>query len=366
MKPTLLRIITAGLAVILLLTPTTVFASSPFISSFNTVTELASTVPAIGDINPYGVAVVPRTTGALVKGEVLVSNFNNSGNAQGTGTTIVQVSPGGKVSLFSTISTANLPGACPGGIGLTTALAVLKSGWVIVGILPTTDGSSSTAQAGCLIVLNSWGHPVETISGKMVNGPWDMAAVDLSDDRAALFVSNVLNGTVANSPNTVNMGTVVRFVLSTDGKKPKVKSSTVIGSGFPEKTDPAALVIGPTGLGLGKDGVLYVADTLANRVAAIPNALHRTSSAGTGHTISTGGSLNGPLGLAIAPHGDILVTNGGDGNLVEITPGGSQVAVKGIDDTGAGGGTLFGLAITPKGNGIYFVNDGNNMLDLFH
>jgi hypothetical protein len=81
--------------------------------------------------------------------------------------------------------------------------------------------------------------------------------------------------------------------------------------------------------------------------------------------VSAGGSLNGPLGLAIAPNGDILTTNGSDGNIVETTPGGVQVAVETIDTTGIGGGTLFGLAVVP-GTGIYFVNDGNNTLDLVH
>ncbi len=52
-------------------------------------------------------------------------------------------------------------------------------------------------------------------------------------------------------------------------------------------------MIGPTGVGLGHDGTLYVADTLANRIAAIPDAVHRTTDAGTGTTVSTGGSLTG-------------------------------------------------------------------------
>src|ERR1035438_10773756 len=55
----------------------------------------------------------------------LISNFNNSSNLQGTGTTIVQITPRGTQSLFALIDAATLPGACPGGIGLTTALAVL-------------------------------------------------------------------------------------------------------------------------------------------------------------------------------------------------------------------------------------------------
>ena len=139
-----------------------------------------------------------------------------------------------------------------------------------------------------------------------------------------------------------------------------------MGSGFPERTDPAALVIGPTGLGLGRDGTLYVADTLGNRIAAIPNALRRFTTGGTGRTVSSGGGLNGPLGLAIAPNQNILSANAGDGNLIETTPGGSQFPPRSIDTSGQGAGTLFGLAVKPNGRGIYFVDDGDNTLDLLH
>ena len=331
---------------------------------------IAFTVPANGDINPYGVAVVPRTTGALVRGHILISNFNNAANLQGTGTTIVQIAPDGSMSLFSQLSGVDLHGSCPGGVGLSTALAVLRSGWVIVGSLPTNDGSAATAQAGCLIVLDNMGHPVETLSGGEINGPWDMTAVDLGE-RAVLFVTNVLNGTVAGAGSNVPSGTVLRIVLDVpdadDGGMPSESSRTVIASGFNERTDPNALVIGPTGVGLDQKGVLYVADTLSNSVVGIPDALFRSTDAGTGNTVSSGGGLNGPLGLTVTPNGHIPVTNGGDGNMVEIEPKDtSQVAVKGVDSTGAGGGTLFGLAVANGRTGVYFVNDGNNSLNLLH
>jgi hypothetical protein len=354
------------LAGILALASTPVFASSAFIGHFNTNSMVALTVPANGDINPYGVAVVTRSVGSLVKGDVLVSNFNNSANAQGTGTTIVEVAPNGTVQQFAEIKAADLPGACPGGVGLTTALVVLREGWVIVGSLPTSDGTSATAQAGCLIVFNARGHAVETISGRLINGPWDMIASE-HGGLATLFVTNVLNGTLAASPAVVNKGTVVRLVLSvSDDHAPRVLERTVVASGFGERTDPNALVIGPTGVDLAKDGTLYVADTLANRVAAVPHALTRYSSAGIGKTVSVGGGLNGPLGLAVVPGGDVVVANSNDGNFVEITPGGAQVAVMAVDSTGIGGGTLFGLAVAPGGKGVYFVNDGNNTLNLLH
>ncbi len=343
---------------------------SSFIGGFTTVTTIASTVPHNGDVNPYGMAVVPRTVGDLAQGDILVSNFNNSANLQGTGDTIVEIAPGGRRILFARIVASALPGACPGGVGLTTALVALKSGFVIVGSLPTSDGTAATAQAGCLIVLNSDGHVVETFADKRINGPWDMTAFD-QGEHVALFVTNVLNGTVAAGGAVVNRGTVLRIGLEIahDGRNaPQMTSETVIGSGFAERTDPAALVIGPTGVGLGYDGTLYVADSLANRIGAIPNAVYRDGSGGRGATVTVGGALNDPLGLTLAPNGHLLTVNGNDGFMVETTPGGAQVASQLVDNTGnpPGAGTLFGLAVIPGRSGVYFVDDGSNTLNLLH
>jgi hypothetical protein len=335
-----------------------------FTGSLHQVTTIASTVPGNGDVNPYGVAVVPRSIGDLRQGNVLVSNFNDQANVQGTGTTIVQVTPSGQVSLFARINPA-LAG-CPGGVGLTTALTVLRSGWVIVGSLPTRSGG--VAGSGCLIVLDRWGHVRETFAGRGINGPWDMATLDLGH-QAVLFVTNVLNGTVAAKGGTVYRGTVLRLVVQIPAAGlPWIQYSTTIGSGFPEQLNSAALVIGPTGVGLGPDGVLYVADTLANRVAGLPDAVFRGSSDGRGFTVSAGHHLNGELGLVIAPGGDILTVNSGNGNLVEITPGGHQIAVRTLDSSGSppGAGALFGLAVKPGYDAVYFVDDATNMLDLLH
>ncbi len=339
-----------------------------FVGGFNTLTVVSSTVPGNGDLNPYGVAVVRHSLGKLHKGDVLVSNFNNSLNQQGTGTTIVEISPGGHQSLFAQINAAHLPGACPGGVGLTTALTILRGGWVVVGSLPTNAGSPTSSKAGCLIVLNNRGQVVETFHGQGINGPWDMTAVNFGRV-SELFVTNVLNGTVAaNSTQLdtqVDKGTVLRLLVTTpDYGVPRLLNVTKIGSGFPEELDASALVIGPTGVGLGRNGTLYVADTVNNRIAAIPNAVFRFSDDGTGRTVSEGGGINGPLGLAIAPGGDILVANSNDGNLVETTPSGNQVAVQTVNPAGAG--SLFGLAVAPHGAGVYLVDDALNNLDLWH
>ena len=354
---------TAGLLVGSGILATAASAASTFIGPLNTETLVASTVPANGDVNPYGVAVVPRSTGNLQQGNVLVSNFNDAANVQGTGTTIVQVTPGGHASLFAQVG--NLGGACPGGVGLTTALVALRSGWVIVGSLPTQNGAISGN--GCLIVLDSHGVVRETFTGHGIQGPWDMTALDLGG-LSELFVTNVLGGILTSHPDS-DGGTVQRLVITSGSAgMPRLLTSTRIGSEFPARTDPGALVLGPTGVGLAPNGTLYVADTLDNRIAAIPGAALRSSNDGRGSTVSRGGALNGELGLAIAPGGDILTVNGGDGNIVETTPGGTQAAVKTIDNNQGGAGDLFGLAVKPGADAVYFVDDfgADNNLQLFH
>jgi hypothetical protein len=341
-------------------------APRPFLSHLHTVTSLGSTVPGNGDLNPYGIAQVPHSEGRLVAGDTLVSNFNAQSNLQGTGTTIVEMSPGGAQSLFAQIDPSTLPGPCPGGVGLTTALTVVGDGFVVVGSLPVTDMGNGSPQAGCLIVLNNEGVPVETFSGNGINGPWDLTAAHFGfvDE---LFVTNVLNNTVAANPTPD--GTVLRLDLFTFGERaPVLVGSRVIGTGFGEQLNGSALVIGPTGDALGANDTLYVADSLNNRIGAIPDASTRHFPAtGGGITLTSGGSLNDPLGMTLAPNGDIITVNGADPNAVETTPFGNQIDTVQLDPLAAGvnGGDLFGLTIPRDGRSVLFVDDGDNTLKRF-
>jgi DNA-binding beta-propeller fold protein YncE len=216
-----------------------------------------------------------------------------------------------------------------------------------------------------------------------------MTAFD-GEQEAKLFVTNVLNGTVAAGGRVVHGGTVTRLNLKVSAAKmPALESITIIGSGFAERTDPAALVIGPTGVGLRAScasdpddcnhdrdqgdsddrdsSLLYVADTLGNRITVIDHALSRTASEGTGKTLTSGGSLNGPLGLAVTPAGHILTVNSADGFITEVSPHGAQLAKAQLDGSGSppGAGALFGLAFDPE-KGVYFVDDAVNTLNLLH
>jgi len=247
---------------------------------------------------------------------------------------------------------------------LTTALVALRNGDVIVGSLPTTttDGVTTSSGSGCLLVLDSSGNVIDTISGGTINGPWDMTAADHGDS-VTLFVSNVLNGTAAAGGSVVNGGTVSRLRLAFrhGSSMPTVVSDQVIADGFRERTDPAALVIGPTGVALDR-GTLYVADT-----SATGSPRSRTRSGGRRrltrrHHRRERRPAQRPARPDARPGGDLVAANAGDGNLVELSPAGNVVDAKTVE-TAFGAGSLFGL--TPDGrHGMYFVDDGFNNLTL--
>ncbi len=341
-------------------------AVTPFLGQLHAGSKIASTVPAKGDVNPYGIAVVPATAGRLMAGNILVSNFNDKANVQGTGSTLVQVSPAGQTTLFADVAKLPTGMACPGGVGLTTALGILPGGWVVVGSLPTTKSGALPGldPAGCLIVLNDQGTVVQTITNKNIVGPWDLAVTSTATS-AQVFVSNALGGNTSTSngaPVTGNC-TVVRldFTLSA-AAPPALTGTAVVGSGYPWRANKAALVLAPTGLALGHNGTLYVADTETNTISAIPQATTRTTAqAATAGLLSAGGGLNAPLGMTLAPNGDLIVVNGNNGNAVEVTPAGRQLTTKTLVKNGAG--DLFGIVTTP--DGILAVNDGTNALELF-
>jgi hypothetical protein len=346
-------------------------APGSFLDSIHRQSTLSTTVPENGDQNPYAIVVAPVSAGAVQKDDVLVTNFNNDGNLQGLGTTIVAFNPATKkLTTFASLP-RNLAG-CPGGIGLTTAMTMLKSGWVIVGSAPSSDGTTGTKGPGCLIVLDPNGKVANVIANDAINMPWgNMATLD-EGDSATIFVSNTGFGVGSpeGDPRVVNQQTVVRLKLSIkEGQPPQVVSQTVVGSGFGAQPNKDVFVIGPTGLALASDGTLYVSDATGNRINAIWDALTRDHSAGVGRTVTKDGLLQRPLAMAWAPNGHLLVTNAQNGQVVEVDPAsGEQIKARWIDPNKAqkppGSGDLFGIAMTPAGDGFYFVEDENNTLVL--
>src|SRR5471032_2598548 len=343
-----------------------------FLTGIHKHQPLTSTVPDNGDQNPYAIAVAPVSAGKIQKDDVLVDNFNNAANLQGVGTTIVDYNPTTKqLSLF-----AQLPhdlAQCPGGIGLSTAMTMLKSGWVIVGSTPSNDGTTDTKGAGCLIVLDNQGKVVSTIASPNINDPWGNMAVVDSGDHATLFVSNAgfgVGGAQGNPP-VFKQATILRLDLDIpQGKAPVVKQETVIASGFGAQADKGVFLVGPTGLALSQDQkLLYASDAIGNRVTEIDEPMTRDTSAGVGRELTADGFLHRPLAMVTAPNGHLLVTNALNGQVVEIDPStGKQLYARWIDTDKAqsppGNGDLFGIAMTPEGDGFYYVQDDVNTLVL--
>jgi hypothetical protein len=258
-----------------------------------------STVPANGDLNPYGLAFVPPEVpfpsaspveGSLKPGEMLISNFNDT-SLQGRGSTIITVDPGsGQTGLF-------FQGTPP--IGFTNALGIVHAGLVFAGSVFTTDGTSNTAGSGGLYVLNARGHVVTKLgTSKLINGPWGLAINDRGFG-AQLFVSNVFDGTVTRLDVTFDNGGV------------SVRDAVKIGSGYGFGPDSAAVVVGPAGLAYDAfRDILFVASEMDDTIFALQGAGHTQTDLGRGTVVyQDAAHLHGPLGLIFAPNGNLLVAN---------------------------------------------------------
>jgi len=344
-----------------------------FLETVRKHTTLTTTVPDNGDQNPYAIVVAPVSIGKIQKDDVLIDNFNDLSNLQGLGTTIVDYNPTTKQTVLFASVPRHLP-ACPGGVGLTTAMTMLKSGWVIVGSTPSNDGTTRTKGDGCLLVISPTGELAATWTGPEINSPWGNIATVDNGATASLFIS--MSGFDVPAPDvhdpatglsvTIPKATVLRLDLTiADGKPPVIAKRTVVASGFGQRADKDVFLIGPTGLAMGANDTLYVSDALANRIVAIPEATTRTTSAGTGTEVTRDGQISRPLAMVMAPNGHLLVCNSKNGKVVEIDPvAGKQIGAQWIDTDQAqsppGSGDLFGIALTPDGKGFYYVEDDMN------
>ncbi|HEY6448565.1 MAG TPA: hypothetical protein VIY53_19075 [Acidobacteriaceae bacterium] len=322
---------------------TSLFAQSRGDAFLPSPARSASTISPNGDVNPYGVAFVRDNfqtgAGPLQHGDILVSNFNNAENLQGTGSTIMRIPASGAPSVFfrcTSMSTTPL--------GLSTGLGTLQYGFVLVTNLPTLDGTSNTAQPGSLLVINNQGKLIQAFSGSGINGPWDATYVD-EGDRAIAFIANAIDGTI----------TRLDFAVSPSGLTEL--SHATIASDYRHQGDPAALFDAPTGLVYDHQrDSLYVASTLDNAVFVVHDAARRSQSAGPGDIVYQDNThLHGALAMAEAPNGHLLVTNNDVINpdvnqpseIVEFTKAGEFVKEISVDPNLGGS---FGLAVHRVGD----------------
>jgi hypothetical protein len=312
-----------------------------------------STASSNGDVNPYGVAFIPPqipvsgTAGLTTvcnPGDILISNFNNApnaqnpgaGNLQGLGTTITRIQSNGLHSTFFQSPATLTQMLGHPGQGFTNALVALQNGMVIVGNLPTTDGTFATVGAGSLLFIRRDGTLSNEIfyqpnpSGSVVtqtaqgyvtssffassmsnaiDGPWSMAVNDQGNE-AQLFISNVLNGTI------------VRFHLSFDSDGNGVVFDlppVVIASGLNHQNDANLFLTGPSGLyydplpSSPTQDTLFFANSKDNAVYMLPGAGWNQGVMTPQLLVMDTAHLSGPLGVALAPNGNLYVANS-DGN----------------------------------------------------
>ncbi len=330
------------------------------VDSGGTSPQTLSTVPTSGDVNPYGVGFVPAdfpTGGTIQPGDLLVSNFNNSGNTQGTGTTLVRISPTGTPTTVFTSTQ----------LGLDAALGFLKAGYVLVGNVPNTDGQG-TPGAGAIQVLDNHGNLVTTITDStLLDGPWYLTVANDTGSTAQVFVSNVLSGTVTRLDLAIGNGTVT------------VTSKTEIGGGYGTLVNPNVFVAGPAGLAYDSaTGTLYVASEVDDTIYSIANASTIGTTTTPGTVVQNDPThLHGPLGLLLAPNGNLLVANADSVNvdpnqpseLVEYTLSGSTASqFVGEFPVDPNNGGAFGLGINvPASGGFQFaaVDDNGPNLSLW-
>jgi hypothetical protein len=318
----------------------------------------SSTIPQSGDVNPYGVAFVPKGFpggGAITAGDVLVSNFNDDTNTQGTGTTIIRqpergpiAPPGTAITFFS----SPIP-------GLSTALGVLRGGYVVVGNLATPDGSFSTIVRGscALQVIDRFGNVKATWADP--DGPWYLT-LDDHGEWAHIFVSNVLSGKVVRLDVTVTSTGVT------------VEHRTTIATGYTVQPSVAAVVLGPTGLAFDEDtDTLYVASTADNAIYSVSRASHRTTAVTKGEIVFSNPHLIGPLALRFAPNGDLLTANGDATSnadplhpsaIVEFTRWGEFVREYNVDASQGGAFGLDTRADADGGANFALIDDVTNNL----
>jgi hypothetical protein len=346
-----------------------------------------STSPSNDDLNPYGVAFIPFTvpvtgtqglTTAFNPGDILVSNFNNAmtasggGNLQGTGTSIIRIQSNGLTSTF--YQTPAVVSQQPGqpGVGFTNALVALQNGMVIVGNLPTTDGTFATVSAGSLLFIrrdgtlstqisyqpNASGSAIaQTTKGYVTNsffnadvidGPWSMAVND-QGNAAQIFLSNVLTGTI------------VRFHVTFDSDGNGVvfdQYPVYVVTGLHHENDANGFLLGPSGLAYDPlpnsptQDTLFIASSKDNAVYMLPGAAWNATSAPVQVLTVDAQHLHGPLGVALAPNGNLYVANSDGNNADPNQP--SEIVIydmngnfKGQFSVDPQNGGAFGIAFQP-------------------
>lgn len=314
---------------------------------------IGSTVVANGEQNPYGLDVAKVTSGKLTAGDLVICDFNDKANVQGTGSTIVALHPVEE-------NKPRLIAQAPDLLGCNAlALAPNDEIW-------TANFSSNTNT-----LVSSSGHIDRTMDGHPFNHPFGeaFAPFDGKFGVAAFYVSNAGDGTIVR----INISAAHTFSVQT------------IAQGFAVNHGAPGSILGPSGLQYdARNDRLYIVDGTNNTVVMLQHVstigqggifvkpdgkTFSGTSAALGKTIFAGAPLNGPISSALLPNGNLAIGNTLDPNgknlMVEITPTGQLLDVRNVDNGAAG--AIFGMVATGTNDlntKIYFNDDNANFLEV--
>jgi hypothetical protein len=312
---------------------------------------IGSTIdPKYHQLNPYGLAVASKTSGHLTKGDLVVCNFNDKQNVQGTGFTVVALhpAPGSKARLI--VADKKLTGCA------ALALDNLDTIWATA--FSANDDVAFSTQG-----VLQWDN-----GGKPFDRPWGQAGAPnphLPDE--TFYESNAANGAILK-------------VVFDDGYH-----AVAIAKGFAVNHGKPGSIFAPAGLTYDRKGdVLYIADGTDNTVVAFSKVSTIKShgivveaggktfegpDASHARLVFSGSPLNGPISMALLPNHNLVIGNTGNASgtnlMVEITPAGKLLATRNVDKGAAG--ALFGIVASGKTDSdtkIYFNDDNDNDLQV--
>lgn len=318
------------------------------LAALTTETTIGSAVdPVTGGQNPYGLDISPVTSGGINQGDLVVCDFNDRANVQGTGNSIIALSP--------------VPGSSPRHIFSGPKLRGCTEN------VQTSGGEiwATAFTAPDILELSGAGSVLATIEG--YPGPF---GITVAQDGGA-------RGTSVFYESDARSGDVIRLVVTTAG----YTQAQVIATGFAVNGGAPGTELGPGGLQYERSADrLWVVDGANNTIVAINNVssvpAHGITVASNGLTfggayakradlVYWGMPLNGPISSALMPNGNIVVGNTTNVNgfnlMIEVTLLGHVVDIRNVDKGPAG--AIFGMVATPSGE-IYFNDDNSNSVVL--
>lgn len=311
---------------------------------------IGSTIdPKFGQLNPYGLTVAPISSGDFKKGDLVVCNFNDKNNVQGTGFTIVALHP--------------KPGSKP---------LLVSSSKTLVGCDALALGSDDTIWAAAFSaddnpVISTTGSLEVNIKGKPFEHPFGQIFAQPKSGNAAFYETNAADGTVVR----INLGSKFTY--------------DVIAKGFAVNHGKPGSILGPSGLAYNPVGdILYVVDGTNNTVVALSDVTKIRSGgvivepggktfkgkfASHAHLIWKGAPLNGSISSALFFNGNLVVGNttnpSGQNLMVELSPAGKVLDMANVDKGAAG--AIFGMVATgtsASDTKLYFNDDNDNNLQV--